>query len=451
MARATHGSSPLARGLRVSYIAWLNHARIIPARAGFTYRTVSTQHDPQDHPRSRGVYRDPLVEPVTRDGSSPLARGLRLEDLGRGGGLRIIPARAGFTRAGHNPLLGVGDHPRSRGVYRRARVGRSSASGSSPLARGLRPRPHGLREVVGIIPARAGFTPSTRRRHGGSRDHPRSRGVYPSTSIWWCMLFVDHPRSRGVYRRRTPRRLTSSGSSPLARGLPRPGLAPGTQLGIIPARAGFTCPEVRAILHWRDHPRSRGVYRRCRRCSGGTGGSSPLARGLLRAAFVVPLVVRIIPARAGFTVASGPGGGWPWDHPRSRGVYARRSSRSPSSWGSSPLARGLHGLLLGLGAAGRIIPARAGFTDATAPSPGESEDHPRSRGVYSRRASVRITRYGSSPLARGLQYERNGYPQDRWIIPARAGFTRRWPGRPPDPRDHPRSRGVYGTIGKEPQ
>ena len=36
MARATHGSSPLARGLRVSYIAWLNHARIIPARAGFT-------------------------------------------------------------------------------------------------------------------------------------------------------------------------------------------------------------------------------------------------------------------------------------------------------------------------------------------------------------------------------------------------------------------------------
>ena len=50
-----------------------------------------------------------------------------------------------------------------------------------------------------------------------------------------------------------------------------------------------------------DHPRSRGVY------SGGTGhiamvtGSSPLARGLLGCALLEGGVVRIIPARAGFT------------------------------------------------------------------------------------------------------------------------------------------------------
>ena len=50
-------------------------------------------------------------------------------------------------------------------------------------------------------------------------------------------------------------------------------------------------------------------------------GSSPLARGLQRAAFVAEAVGRIIPARAGFTrvhliLVDGAG-----DHPRSRGVY----------------------------------------------------------------------------------------------------------------------------------
>ena len=51
------------------------------------------------------------------DGSSPLARGLRLR---QNSGLmvrRIIPARAGFTGVFFFGFRFVGDHPRSRGVY----------------------------------------------------------------------------------------------------------------------------------------------------------------------------------------------------------------------------------------------------------------------------------------------------------------------------------------------
>ena len=55
------------------------------------------------------------------------------------------------------------DHPRSRGVYILSlRILRYS-SGSSPLARGLHVNSEKRERMVGIIPARAGFT------HPGSR------------------------------------------------------------------------------------------------------------------------------------------------------------------------------------------------------------------------------------------------------------------------------------------
>ena len=71
-------------------------------------------------------------------GSSPLARGLQLADLGLGGRKRIIPARAGFTNvAGKNV---------------------DNVEGSSPLARGLLVTLSANDVISGIIPARAGFT-----------------------------------------------------------------------------------------------------------------------------------------------------------------------------------------------------------------------------------------------------------------------------------------------------
>ena len=221
------------------------------------------------------------------------------------------------------------------------RVRTASRSTTTPLlARGLRTQVPG-RPVEGrIIPARAGFTLLFMAPPAAGPDHPRSRGVYVEAVL--------------VHE-------ASSGSSPLARGLPRPedrGL--GTP-GIIPARAGFTAAGSSGCPPTGDHPRSRGVYLDEAPLPLHDEGSSPLARGLRSHLRIVPDKDRIIPARAGFTPPrNSPRKSLP-DHPRSRGVYRHRSRRRPLNTGSSPLARGLQ----------RICPDMTG-------------------------------RSGSSPLARGL-------------------------------------------------
>ena len=152
------------------------------------------------------------------------------------------------------------------------------------------------------------------------------------------------------------------GSSPLARGLPVRIAPVQSAPRIIPARAGFTRPGTAAYSPSADHPRSRGVYGTRGVISGGKTGSSPLARGLQAADELTCLLVRIIPARAGFTAAQS-------------------------------------AVLAPLG----IIPARAGFTPALRPESQIQTDHPRSRGVYVKGYWVAHHGHGSSPLARGLR------------------------------------------------
>ena len=91
--------------------------------------------------------------------------------------------------------------------------------------------------------------------------------------------------------------------------------------GIIPARAGFTVWGLDSTFTDRDHPRSRGVYVNNPGTDLVPGGSSPLARGLPEDVVPGVVIVRIIPARAGFTPAGTDFGATVKDHPRSRGVY----------------------------------------------------------------------------------------------------------------------------------
>ena len=192
-----------------------------------------------------------------------------------------------------------------------------------------------------------------------------------------------------------------------------------------------------------DHPRSRGVYMRIRFSTAPSGGSSPLARGLLPAAPAKAKKPGIIPARAGFTVLTFRRSSEIWDHPRSRGVYFPDVQVEDKQYGSSPLARGLRPGADVVGAGQGIIPARAGFTHAGTVQARGARDHPRSRGVYLARLVNPCLRDGSSPLARGLPAIGNHGYRPRRIIPARAGFTRS-PWRVPEySQDHPRSRGVY--------
>ena len=194
----------------------------------------------RDHPRSRGVYAACVATASRQWGSSPLARGLRTTCS--------------------TPSSSTPDHPRSRGVYAKNSCGSTPRPGSSPLARGLRSIPRDPGDRIGIIPARAGFTPGSCRRRLRDGDHPRSRGVYGGTS---CAA------------------RTAPGSSPLARGL----------------RRGRCCvPRPHG-----DHPRSRGVYVPALIVGYPREGSSPLARGLPTARPVPATSSRIIPARAGFT------------------------------------------------------------------------------------------------------------------------------------------------------
>ena len=213
------GSSPLARGLPSQISQTQQRAGIIPARAGFTRSCSGASGVRADHPRSRGVYVQATLGNVLARGSSPLARGLP-----RTRQVRRRPA---------------GDHPRSRGVYGdEARPG-GGVRGSSPLARGLlreRTRTHA---TEGIIPARAGFTLIRVPGRVTCTDHPRSRGVYkvrtrrsrrPAGSSPLARglrprvaeevaAITDHPRSRGVYSTLLLGVDHLNGSSPLARGL----------------------------------------------------------------------------------------------------------------------------------------------------------------------------------------------------------------------------------------
>ena len=257
--KGEEGSSPLARGLLPRRAPESEDHGIIPARAGFTQPAGDGGEALEDHPRSRGVYalRIPHRDPA--EGSSPLARGLRQGDGGRPQSGRIIPARAGFTSARDGRDGTVSDHPRSRGVYDGGWRFASRRGGSSPLARGLRDMVARTGDKDRIIPARAGFTSAVAVAGAEESDHPRSRGVYRA--------FLD---AGGL----------SSGSSPLARGLPA---AVGESLcggRIIPARAGFTVCDVAGLALAEDHPRSRGVYHSNRPPFGSPVGSSPLARGL---------------------------------------------------------------------------------------------------------------------------------------------------------------------------
>ncbi len=254
-------------------------------------------------------------------GSSPLARGLQVLHRSIHDLAGIIPARAGFTRSYTIDPNGTTDHPRSRGVYHRDPFSQEGSLGSSPLARGLQINHPNRNDLAGIIPARAGFTPQPLLSRELGADHPRSRGVYLlGERTEWC----------------------SAGSSPLARGLLGDLTSSIGEVGIIPARAGFTVRSRLLATCSGDHPRSRGVY-------GFLPGECSYCRG-------------IIPARAGFTRPHGRDTLLRPDHPRSRGVYVGSVGSAASVAGSSPLARGLLCLVQHAREPRRIIPARAGVT-----------------------------------------------------------------------------------------
>ena len=191
------GSSPLARGALGAGDAPERVARLIPARAGST-----SDHPPEcwagwAHPRSRGEHQRASSVSTSARGSSPLARGARLQRRELSALRRLIPARAGSTSTSSRTPRSWWAHPRSRGEHPDGKPAKLTPAGSSPLARGALDHGAGEGGGLGLIPARAGST-----RCGACRDRTRRA----------------HPRSRGEHGLAGGADLGDGGSSPLARG-----------------------------------------------------------------------------------------------------------------------------------------------------------------------------------------------------------------------------------------
>ena len=157
--------------------------------------------------------------------------------------------------------------------------------------------------------------------------------------------------------------------------------------------------------------------------SAGSCGSSPLSRGILMGISITTSGRRFIPALAGNTSASGDPAEVAKVHPRSRGEYGILSRIVLVPRGSSPLSRGIR-LRDGLfWVSVRFIPALAGNTTlAGLPVPGILV-HPRSRGEYSSSGSTERSTSGSSPLSRGILGVLDNANYSNGFIPALAGNT----------------------------
>ena len=254
--------------------------------------------DPTVHPRVRGEHLASLGATENAAGSSPRARGILDTSPSDNRFPRFIPACAGNTLPGGGCRRRTPVHPRVRGEHASPRSMSRCAPGSSPRARGTRPRCLCGDARDRFIPACAGNTPTPAHSELTSAVHPRVRGEHDS---------------RAMALR------TSSGSSPRARGTRAADVSHWGKVRFIPACAGNT------------------VY--CGRQST-KPGSSPRARGTPSNDAFGGAENRFIPACAGNTIVGSPTKALNSVHPRVRGEHFPRSAAIWLRIGSSPRARG---------------------------------------------------------------------------------------------------------------
>ena len=212
-------SSPLTRGKLAARQRRVPQAGFIPAHAGKTRWLRARSPPKRAHSRSRGENWIRRITCGKNCGSFPLTRGKHetvcrtLERVG------LIPAHAGKTWTGSDPIFSPSAHPRSRGENSLILTGRLGGAGSSPLTRGKPVRRPAAPAPRRLIPAHAGKTRPSLRHPPGKTAHPRSRGENSGT---------------------TGTRKDFPGSSPLTRGKPGAALDCGVEGGLIPAHAGKT-------------------------------------------------------------------------------------------------------------------------------------------------------------------------------------------------------------------
>ena len=229
----------------------------------------------------RGEHGVAFGRPRLFAGSSPHARGARLEGAVHHVLAGIIPACAGSTRDKGAFAARGWDHPRMRGEHPTRSRRRARPAGSSPHARRARTIDHSGQTKPGIIPACAGSTRRTAHQASCPGDHPRMRGEHPLQLFGSKLCLGSSPHARGARADAWPQ-------------------AGGGR--IIPACAGSTA--VRGLMRScrRDHPRMRGEHKSHKPCECKGIGSSPHARGALGCFVLGQLALGITPACAGSTL-----------------------------------------------------------------------------------------------------------------------------------------------------
>ena len=178
-----------------------------------------------------------------------------------------------------------------------------------------------------------------------------------------------HPRVCGENPAAHAFAFWGSGSSPRVRGKPLDSMSPRRRTRLIPARAGKTHRSNGGSLRPRAHPRACGENLDASPGITLIQGSSPRVRGKRWSQRATRHGWGLIPARAGktetreFTAIGVPA------HPRACGENDAVETIPATLSGSSPRVRGKRRGGDDTGDLERLIPARAGKTDARSSSP----------------------------------------------------------------------------------
>ena len=339
-------------------------------------------HGQQAHPRAGGENLGSTNLPRLGNGSSPRGRGKREFKRDEPVRVGLIPARAGKTSGPRVVLSASWAHPRAGGEnLPTSRTGTGSC-GSSPRGRGKREVRGRSRPLRRLIPARAGKTQWRAANRSIVRAHPRAGGEN-------C---YNTSGNRGV-----------TGSSPRGRGKPIPHLLDGSNVGLIPARAGKTSAHSRMSRPSRAHPRAGGENTTQNVPFLLSMGSSPRGRGKHRVPPRMRLRRRLIPARAGNTYLQAPGSCGSRAHPRAGGENHAVGGQRVGHTG--------------------LIPARAGKTPGPRCTCRPHAAHPRAGGENIVGWFGRGRFWGSSPRGRGKRRAVPVRSLHVGLIPARAGKT----------------------------
>ena len=295
-------------------------------------------------------------------GSSPRMRGKRVSSEPWATQRRLIPAHAGKTNCPALDDLRHWAHPRACGENLEHISPNLKPTGSSPRMRGKRPGRVFIHSSMGLIPAHAGKTVNNA---SGKR-------------VSWA-----HPRACGEN---------------LARG----GVSL-TPPWLIPAHAGKTVGRDALVGICPAHPRACGENAKACSSEAMRSGSSPRMRGKLKPDFEGQKP----------TLA----------HPRACGENHILLFAEELNDGSSPRMRGKQGTVTSDVLTHGLIPAHAGKTHQSEPSPLGSRAHPRACGENRPSASLERIRAGSSPRMRGKPDVVIEAPSYLGLIPAHAGKT----------------------------